>query len=98
MYKVILASLAILALLAGCAPSGFDELQQTLDQGVGKLTYAQAEEKWGEPLEVMKESGKFTPHWQWLTNSGFAQSNLYITFDNNQELMRSFRYESKPTP
>ena len=72
MYKAILMVLAVLILLVGCAPSDFDSMQQTLQNGTGSLTYTQAKEKWGEPVGVMKTQGKFIAHWVRLTNSGFA--------------------------
>ena len=98
MYKAMFVILALLVMMVGCAPSDFDAMQQSLESGTGKLTFSQAKEKWGEPVDIMKSQGKFIAHWTRLTNSGFAQSQLYITFDNQHKLMRAYRYESKPTP
>jgi hypothetical protein len=88
----------LLALAAtGCAgPSRFGNIEQTLSQEVGRMTYEEALDRWGEPTSLDKGAKLFTAFWQRQRSSGFVTERLYLTFDNQSQVMRSYRYYSKP--
>ncbi|MFH1035827.1 MAG: hypothetical protein V1806_15075 [Pseudomonadota bacterium] len=90
-------ALTLALLLTGCAgPSRFGDIEQTLAQEVGVMTYEEALDRWGEPASVDRGATLFTALWQRQRSAGIVTERLYLTFDNNGQVMRSYRYISKP--
>lgn len=98
MNKAVLSAAGLLALtLAGCAgPSRFGNIENILAMEVGRMTYDEALDRWGEPTSVDNGDRLFTALWERHRSSGFVTERLYLTFDNASQVMRSYRYYSKP--
>ncbi len=102
MSKTLLKTSLLLTMLlglvaAGCAgPSRFGNIEQTLAQEVGRMTYEEALDRWGEPTSLDKGGQLFTALWERQRSAGMVTERLYLTFDNQAQVMRSYRYYSKP--
>lgn len=93
-YRLIVVLLC-LALLAACAgPGKFGQVEETLSQAAGKMTYAQAVERWGQPTALDRGETHFTAYW--LKPGTFVDEKLFLTFDNRREILRSYRYLQNP--
>ena len=62
MKKAFAVVLMIMVFAAGCAYN-YAGMGDELEAGLGKMTYSQAKEKWGEPTEVEQAAESFTAHW-----------------------------------
>jgi hypothetical protein len=89
--------LALALLVTACAgPSRFGNIEQTLAQEVGRMTYEEALDRWGEPSTLDRGARLFTAFWQRQRGAGFVTERLYLTFDNQAQVLRSYRYTSQP--
>lgn len=94
---LILALAATLALTAGCVgPSRFGDMEKGLDADLGRMTYEDALDRWGEPASVDRGPQLFTAFWEKKRSSGLITERLYLTFDNAKQLLKAYRYSQKP--
>lgn len=90
-------TLLLVLLAAGCGgASRFGNIEATLAQEVGRMTYEEAQDRWGEPTSLDRGPTLFTALWERQRSSGIVTERLYLTFDNQAQVMRSYRYYSKP--
>lgn len=93
--RLAAASLFLALLLAACAgPSKFGRVEETLSQDVGVLTYDQAVDRWGPPTALDRGQSHFTAYW--LKPATIADEKLWLTFDNQRQVLRSYRYLQRP--
>lgn len=88
--------LATLALAACAGPSRFGNVEETLAQDVGRMTYEEALDRWGEPTTLSQGGQLFTAMWERKRTAGTVTERMYLTFDNDSKVMHSYRYISKP--
>ena len=89
--------LMLTAVAWGCAgPSRFGNIEQILAMEVGRMTYEQALDRWGEPTSLDRGDKLFTALWERQRSAGFVTERVFLTFDNQHQVMRSYRYYSKP--
>ncbi|MFZ5585701.1 MAG: hypothetical protein ACOZHQ_07225 [Thermodesulfobacteriota bacterium] len=87
----------VLALAAGCVgPSRFGDVEKGLEADLGKLSYEDAVDRWGEPASLDRGDQLFTAFWEKKRSSGLITERLYLTFDNAKKLLRAYRYSQKP--
>ena len=96
--KLAIAVLILgLSLLASCAqPSRFGAVETSLNDDIGKLTYPEAVTRWGKPTSLSEGKEYFTAYWFKERSAGLIKERLYLTFDNQKQILRAFRYTSKP--
>jgi hypothetical protein len=94
----IIAALALLAALAAACggASSFGPVEENLHQEVGVLTYDEAVDRWGPPTSLSHGDKLFTAYWLKERSGGIVKERLYLTFDNDKKILRSYRYTSKP--
>lgn len=87
----------LMALAAGCVgPSRFGDVEKGLEADLGKLSYEDAVDRWGEPASQDRGDQLFTAFWEKKRSSGLITERLYLTFDNEKKLLRAYRYSQKP--
>jgi hypothetical protein len=93
----LVAAICLLTLAAGCVgPSRFGDVEQGLDQELGRLTYQDALDRWGEPISVDRGEQLFTAFWEKKRSAGLITERLHLTFDNAKQVLRAYRYSQKP--
>ncbi|MBI5522553.1 MAG: hypothetical protein HY910_07995 [Desulfarculus sp.] len=94
--KLLLALLLAVVVLGCAGPSRFGNIEQILAMEVGRMTYEQALDRWGEPTSLDKGDRLFTALWERQRSGGLVTERVFLTFDNRNQVMRSYRYYSKP--
>lgn len=87
--------ITILLIAAGCGLT-FQEMSAELKAGMGKMTYAEAKEKWGEPTEERETQDGLLATWIMPRSAGLIQEELYLTFDKQNQKLRAYRLVSGP--
>ena len=96
-WAVIFGLLLSLLLVAACGgPSRFGAVEQSLSNEIGVLTYDQAVQRWGQPTSISRGKRLFTAYWLKERSGGIVKERLWLTFYNDSQTLRSYRYTSKP--
>ena len=93
----LLAAFLLILLSTGCVgPSRFGPVEELLAQDVGRLTYEEAVDRWGQPNSVDRGPRLFTAYWIRKRAVNMLTERLYLTFDNQAQVLRSYRYQQQP--